>query len=479
MKREIQKRSSNNILSNLLPVWNKPLLKPLPPGSRDPLGFQRYATLFSDHLLPNITVLTGRARYFSFLAWVLDELRDYVEPLYLVYEGLPFEKYSDLLARFERFLALAEAVWHEQNPSNNCHWVGERRARALARKGRNKLPMDVSLTIQEGSQGALADYRQSMLKLGLLSEHPTVLPDMLTESGQELADYFRYAVQTAKANRMSGICQDQGVFALDTSRLRDAGRWFCLSRISKEEHGLLHPLLLGGGHEPAVRELSPLLKRRRSASETEILDHYLILSVRNGTAFELKQIAVYQIFALACLSIFHFVYRSFDEVGQTHSLNEIIGSQLKQEKIQPGATVGSLTRRIQWDEERKTIIDNSSSPLIRPSLRLLYWVCRLTQEDPNLIFRETVESVSLAHISGLFAQPTRNVDELLFTLCEIFIENHQRVFVSKRKRPWLSLSGALVESTDHMVEPPLNYPPNSVRLSSLVSLYRDLEKHHV
>jgi hypothetical protein len=82
MKRVIRKSSSKNNASSLLPVWNKPLLEPTVPGSRDPLGFQRYATLFSDQLLPNITVLTGRARYFSYLAWVLDELQRYAEPLY-------------------------------------------------------------------------------------------------------------------------------------------------------------------------------------------------------------------------------------------------------------------------------------------------------------------------------------------------------------------------------------------------------------
>jgi hypothetical protein len=113
-------------------------------SSRDPLGFQRYAI----QLLPNLQSSPTRPLLcLSFLGLTATTF----EPNLLLGESLPYDEYSEYLSRFERYLALAEAIRHNSNTSSNCSWVGQRKSRALARGNRSSLSLDISLTVQEGS----------------------------------------------------------------------------------------------------------------------------------------------------------------------------------------------------------------------------------------------------------------------------------------------------------------------------------------
>jgi hypothetical protein len=467
----------------ILPRWTIPPELPLQPGSRDPLGFQRYAARFADNILPNITVLTTRARYYAFLAWMLDEIALAIEPRFLVGDALPFEEYTETVARFERFLALAEAVWHS-NQENGCSWVGKRRSKALVRGGRRSLPLHISLTVREGVQGTLANYRLSMKAIGLLSEIQGPLPDLLTDEGRELADKFRRAVRKAKAKRASSLCLDLNQLSVRMSVLEDIGKWMCLSAISDAEYTLLGPKLLGGEHEVLVNELRNTFEHKlASTDESEILKSYLRSDARQGVAFELKQIAVYQTFALACLGLFKGLRVAFEEIGQERRLDEILAAQLEYEGIQPSSTLGTLTRQVEGLEEIVSLHNQpgdwlkESAEWIRPALRLLAWLARRVEAEPALVFSETVDSVSLQDVADLMRLTDRQVDKVLEMLCERLASDHQRVFISKRKKPWLSLSGPYLRLEDD-VDLPLYFPPNSVRLGSLISIFRDLEMRH-
>jgi hypothetical protein len=59
-------------LEALLPRWLEP--NRLPPGSRDPLGFQSHAERLANEVLPGLTVFTNRIGYYGFIAWAVAKL---------------------------------------------------------------------------------------------------------------------------------------------------------------------------------------------------------------------------------------------------------------------------------------------------------------------------------------------------------------------------------------------------------------------
>lgn len=460
----------------LLPIWNLPPEQPLAPGSRDPLGFQRYAIRFADRLLPNLTVLTNRARYYAFLSWALDEIATTFEPNLLVGESLPYDEYSEYLSRFERYLALAEAVSHTDT-SSNCSWVGQRKSRALARGNRSSLSLDISLTVQEGSNGVLADYRQSFLRLGWLIDTPRNLPEELSEEGKKLADSFRRSIKIRKAERIRDLCLNLKVTSIKTEDLKKEGHLLCLSMMGEGENKLLRPSLLGGPHSQIVKELKPLFRRQR-LTESDIFKHYLPSSAKTGTAFDLKQIALYEVFALACLGMFGGIHKSISLNPKKKSLDELIADQLQLEGITASASLSSITKNVKWEDEVENLItrdETQQTQWLKPALRLLTWVSKFVRAQPNIVVSEAIESVSLTDSVELFAQSNSRIEEVALLMSECLLVNHQRVFLSKRKRPWLVLSDRQIQLADNVEEPRLTFPPNSVRLNSLISIYRDLK----
>jgi len=427
--------------------------------------------------------LTYRARYYANLAWMLDEIASAYDIRFSAGEMLPFEEYNEIVARFERFLAFAEAVQH-RNDRSGCAWVGMRRSRSLVRGGRSNLPLDVSLTVQEGTNGALANYRPSMLKIGLLSEAPGMLPDTLTDKGRKLADKFRRAVQMSKAGRASELCRKLDRRSVSVQELEGIGKQMCLSMVGDQECQLLNPDLLGDKHEALVAELRDMLRKRCAPTEGEILKSYLQSAAQSGKAFELKQIAIYQAFAVACLGLFKGLLSAFGEIGPERQLDDILSAQLKSENIQPSLTLNKLARGVEgWDEIEslcKQPNDWSSEPAewIGPALRLLAWLADRLEKEPALALSEPVVSVSLPGVTSLMRPANRPVQQVVEKLCEQLVYDHRQVFLSKAKQPWLNLNGSclrLEDDTDLL----LGFPPNSVRLGSLISIFRDLEVRNV
>lgn len=468
-------------LHKLLPVWNLPAGEPFAPGSRDPLGFQRYAGHFAEQLLPNLTVLTTRARYYAFLAWVLDEMAADAEPRLLVGEAITVDEYNETLARFERYLALAEAAYHEDTGDSKCSWIGLRKSLSLARDHkRATLPLYIPLTLQEGSNGVLADYRQSLLGLNWLADSPGAFADLLSEEGQALADCFRRAIKMSRAGRIRDKCFDLHVTSVTFDELSKDGGWLCLSEITKDEAAILRPKLLGGNHADIVAELKPLLKRH-NLLEADVYREYLPSSAKQSTAFELKRVALYQVFAIACLGLLAGIQRALSTGPNGQSLGDLIARQMKTESIPAAASLQSIARGVNWEEEVEQLAardDASQAAWLKPSLRLLSWVSRFVGDQPGIVLPDAIDSVSLGQAVQLFQQSARRADEPAVLMGNRLINDHQRVFRSKLKKPWLTSSGGLLQLAEDSPNPPLGFPPNSVRINSLISIYRDLQVSH-
>ncbi len=163
------------MLQGLLPSWVEP--DPLRSRATDALGFQAVADRLADRLLPGLSVLTTRARYFTFLAWARNET------------GREHDERT--IHRYEIALVFAEASLSEDNPdhSETCQFVGSRNIRSIDRV---RMPRDPRQVYKVPAWRA---YRASMIALGLVEGAPRF---SITDLGQDAGKAFARAVRHRK-----------------------------------------------------------------------------------------------------------------------------------------------------------------------------------------------------------------------------------------------------------------------------------------
>lgn len=231
---------------SLLPRWLAP--HRLPPGSRDPLGFQNFAERLANEFLPGLTVFTTRIGYYGFLAWAIQTLNEgELKP------GSPPRK--ELFHRLERALALCEFVHH--GPENNdCRLIGQRSKSEVlqsAVEGRFGVPAKIMKNQESG--GAFRLYATSLDGNGFVSAAPELgasglLPFTLTDLGRQLGrafgqhvpeDFFAFATQGKR---------------LDRDVLRNFGAQLCFSNfgnLARYRSPFLQGFLLGGSGQAEIR----------------------------------------------------------------------------------------------------------------------------------------------------------------------------------------------------------------------------------
>lgn len=192
-----------------MPSWVEP--DPLRSRAIDALGLQTTADRIADDLVPGLSVLTTRARYFTVLSWARracgpqhDEAR---------------------IHRLEVALAIREAATSRSTPehADTCRYVGSRN---LARRTEfaGSVPKDPRRVYRVPAWRA---YRASMESLGLLDGHYG-----LTDDGDRAARAFSAACRPDPSGK----------------RMLPAGA--CLSRCSREEGDILVRLLGVWGRGP-------------------------------------------------------------------------------------------------------------------------------------------------------------------------------------------------------------------------------------
>lgn len=220
------------MLVRVLPAWVEP--DPLRSRATDALGLQAVADQLAERLLPGLSVLTTRARYFTFLAWARRRTgREHSE---------------SNIHRYEVALAFAEASISSSDElhADGCQFVGSRSVKSIQI---DRLPSDPR---QAYKVPAWRGYRASMVSLGLLSEGPKFA---LTDFGNKAAGAFDGAVHYRGGP--------------DRPMPREA----CLSRPSTTEVRLLRELLglsLRGRLDPG----SPDRRVRRALFARELRPSY-------------------------------------------------------------------------------------------------------------------------------------------------------------------------------------------------------------
>jgi hypothetical protein len=189
------------MFSGILPAWVEP--DPLRARATDALALQAVADRLADRLLPGLSVLTTRARYFTFLAWARGESgRDHDERQ---------------IHRYEVALVFAEALLSDGDATHavSCQFIGSRNVRTLPR---NRIPADPRRVYKVPAWRA---YRASMVALGLLEGAPRF---SLTDEGSDAAKSFRQAVRPRKgpSSPLPGRACLSEISSTERRQIRDA-----------------------------------------------------------------------------------------------------------------------------------------------------------------------------------------------------------------------------------------------------------------
>jgi hypothetical protein len=194
------------LLEGVLPSWVES--DPLRSRAVDALGLQAVADGFADKLLPGLSVLTDRARYFSFLCWARE------------ITGASHNETA--IHRCEVTLLLTEAALSKKNKNHqkDCKFVGSRNVSSWTTTNLARVPSDLRTAYETPVWRA---YRAPMRELGLLCagrDYSLSEPD-----GQKAASLFRNAVHP------------------DGSKTWPLPERACLSKISKGEKDFIRNLL--------------------------------------------------------------------------------------------------------------------------------------------------------------------------------------------------------------------------------------------
>jgi hypothetical protein len=164
------------MFNEILPSWVE--VDPLKSRAIDPLGLQIISGRLADRLLPGLSVLTTRARYFSFLCWARAKTGTVVD--------------ERKIHQCEVELALVEARLsaNDSEHKNECRFVGRDGIAPFlkANADASVLPRDPRTVYKVPVWRA---YRASMADLGLLEGSPSHL---LTDTGHQAASAFQRAI---------------------------------------------------------------------------------------------------------------------------------------------------------------------------------------------------------------------------------------------------------------------------------------------
>lgn len=201
-----------------LPFWTK--YRVVEGEGRDPLGLARVSNSITDALLPGITTLTNRARYYSFFTWAVREaLRE---------SGGVSPRFVESFTRRDDAFLLA-CIAHHEPEDLPTGVVGSHQGNRFWRSGgRGNIELDFR-TLPASKLGGLDQYyRGAMRSLGLLTVDESTGLDAPTEDlGIKLADEFASSIASSTYIRKQLVHEDE----LSRRAIKDLGATCCVCRL--------------------------------------------------------------------------------------------------------------------------------------------------------------------------------------------------------------------------------------------------------
>jgi hypothetical protein len=471
----------------------------LPPGSRDPLGFQAYAEKLANNLLPGLTVFTSRIGYYGFLAWAIRELNRLEEDRRV--------RARERFHRLERLLALCEFIMHGKE-DNDCRLLGSRSKTEILQSAQNdRFALPRRILKNQDSAGALRLYATSMASTGFATAAPELeidnhIPFELTELGEGLAKEYNKCVP-------KGFLQ----FALNgttlpRSTLMEWGSELCFSRLGRRagyRERFLDGFLKGGTRdaETRFRTVKILLKhnllrrdgttaKRRGATEELMTEDDAELSAElddfEGLSnadvllhfyetdhvkelLPLQKAAVFSALSLAHTAIFAYVLRETERQGRASlaGLRDSVcaAGRFGKKWSLPFSEMG---RRADVRELTSLLLDAHDEPAVQAAIAGVLLARVRIDRLYAQIGPEISDSAPFMLVERIPLD--KSLAETWPVLVSEMVERHNLVSLNKNRQRWCYLEGADVVKDD-----PRELRPawHAMRFPQLFSLCRDLE----
>lgn len=482
-------------IATLLPRWLDP--NRLPPGSRDPLGFQSHAERLANDVLPGLTVFTTRIGYYGFIAWAIQALND--------------DKQASSTSRRERFhrieraLALCEFVQHGQE-DRSCILLGQRsKTQILQTATNNAFRVPERILRNQASAGALRLYATSIESNGFAAQSTEMsadglLPFQLTDLGKQVASEFRKRVP-------EGFAQ----FALsDKAKSRETlrawGKSLCFSSLGRVKYRdvFLQGFLLGGTREAEARyrtvrllfargllrdeyaDAARAAQREDAVAEDDVAaqeDDAVVAGLTNRDVLMrffrekpsvdnalLQRAAVFELLSLAQTAIFAHVLDAVAASGRA-TLPGLLASivdtkdygKLWSRPIPQAASMAETVHRLEQ------ALFEADAPAVAAAiggvlLLRLRTDRTFTERAPDLVGTPVMALLDALDTNGSLASGYGN-------LVQAMVMQHELVSKNKNRQRWCYAEGEIIVKDDIRK---VGYGWHSMRFPQLWSLCRDL-----
>ena len=481
----------------LLPRWLEP--HRLPPGSRDPLGFQNHAEKIADEFLPGLTVFTTRIGYYGFIAWAVRELNNAK-----LTKGVVRRESFHLL---ERALALCEFVNHGKE-DKECRLLGQRsKSEVLQSAENNRFHVPKRILKNQESAGALRLYSTSIEKNGFAKIVPeqavdNLLPFALTDLGVRLATAFERRVPNGFWEFALG---DKGK---DREEIREWGKRLCFLELGKLKYyrePFLEGFLLGGGAEAEARYRTVKLLFSRKI----LRDDYVIqrapgkpldeaLSEEEVGALEetvvndgledgavllqfyeeqsspevvgLQKASVFELLSLAHTAIFAHVVNSLENAGKV-SVKDLLDAILSNRSAGRfwRLPMDAAGRKAPTARKLVETLFGEESPAVRAAIGGALLARVRADACLGTVAEELAGSpvITLLEVLSLDKPLAESYGDLLQSM----VARHEQVSLGKNRQRWCYLDSGTVVKDDLR---PLGIGWHAMRFRQLHSLCRDL-----
>jgi hypothetical protein len=483
-------------LEALLPRWLEP--NRLPPGSRDPLGFQSHAERIANELLPGLTVFTSRIGYYGLVAWAVRKLNDEPAP-----RGLTRR---EAFHRLERTLALCEFIKHGPD-DKSCRLLGQRsKTQILSSAVRDRFPVPKRILKNQEAAGAFRLYSTSLESTGFATSTPELaadelLPFKLTDLGHGLADEFKKRVPTGFWEfALSGQTRDREL-------LRKWGKKLCFAELGtmKYRSVFLEGFALGGSREAEARHhtLRLLFDRgllregygvahRRPVSADSISEEEAAAledddedaQLRNsevllrfygekpGVANALMQkAAVFELLALALTAIFAHATHALGSSNRASitGLADAVASVRTHGALWK-TPFGRVAKRADSARELEQQLMAAEDPATAAAIGGAL-LARVLADRAYAARAPLLSDLPVMEIVGSVDAGTSLVAGY-GRLLEVMVARHEQVSTNKSRQRWCYIDGGDLAKDDLR---PLGYGWHAMRFPQLWSLCRDLE----
>lgn len=318
-------------MSILDPVWIKPVS--ITKKTQDPLGLDRVSNRLTSDMVTGITVLTTRARYYSFYVWVIKNINET--------ENITrFDQFENAFFDRERAYTMA-CIAHEQSGLNpkgdHSNILGSQKGGPKWRDSGAKLNMYGFRHLGNRLGGYGYYYQASIGNLGMTEQEQ--IRDVLTPLGRKLAEAFEKAISQTEYYK-----KFIGKNTIPKSVLNKYGSRCCLCLLCKSgtpDRDILRDIIFGMNpeaqgnkyHQNRQNTLALILYDIYILSQqSELLDDQTFLDIAyfrqfiskriarncvfpsqlNGTLERWKMFRSHDYFSYACESLFHAFLETLD-----------------------------------------------------------------------------------------------------------------------------------------------------------------------